>query len=129
MLVMRKITSHDVSALFTCVPPKEAVDVVREVLTTDITWKDRTQLNANQVCDLLELYLNTTYFVYNSKFYKQCHGCAMGSPVSPIVVNLFMERFKRFALNLFPGIPPSHWFRYVNDTWVKIRKKSIIRLL
>ena len=54
---------------------KEAVDVVREVLNTDNTWKDRTDLNANHVCDLLELCLNTNYFVYNGKFYKQYHDC------------------------------------------------------
>ncbi len=46
----------------------------------------------------------------------------MGSPVSPIVVNLFMERFEHTALNSFSGTPPSHWFRYVDDTWVKIKK-------
>ncbi len=33
-----------------------------------------------------------------------------------------MERFERSALNSFPGIPPSHWFRYGDDTLVKIRK-------
>ena len=30
---------NDVSALFTCVPPTEAVDVVRELLEKDKTWR------------------------------------------------------------------------------------------
>ncbi|XP_072025352.1 uncharacterized protein [Amphiura filiformis] len=118
-------TSYDVSALFTCVPPKEAVDVVRDCLEKDNTWKDRTELSVSQVCGLLELCLNTTYFIYNGKFYRQRHGCAMGSPVSPIVVNLFMEQFERTALDSFTGTPPSHWFRYVDDTWVKLRKDQL----
>ena len=116
------ITSYDVSALFTCVPPKEAIDVVRKFLENDKTLKERTNLNPDQVCKLLELCLNTTYFVYDGNFYRQCHGCAMGSPVSPIVVNLFMEHFELVALQSYSGIPPTPWFRYVDDTSVKIRK-------
>ena len=120
------ITSYDVSALFTCVPSDEAVDVVRGFLAKDTTWKERTNLDSEQVCELLELCLSTTYFVYNGKYYKQCHGCAMGSPVSPIVVNLYMEDFEQKALATYTGIPPSHWFRYVDDTWVKTKKNQLV---
>ena len=87
------IISYDVSALFTCVPPDEAVNVVREFLVNDTTLNERTKLSPDQVCSLLELCLNTTYFVYNGRFKRQRHGCAMGSSVSPIVVNLLMEHF------------------------------------
>ena len=49
------------------------------------------------VARVLKLCLSTTYFVYIvvnfTWFYKQLHGCAMGCPVSPIVVNLYMEDF------------------------------------
>ncbi|XP_072021093.1 uncharacterized protein [Amphiura filiformis] len=95
------ITSYDVSALFTCVPPKEAVNCVRDFLRKDNTLKERTDLSPDQVCEVLELCLNTTYFVYDGKFYRQRHGCAMGSPVSPIVVNLFMEQFEQLALTSY----------------------------
>ena len=105
------ITSYDVSALFTCVPPKEAIDCVREFLRKDNTLNERTKLSPDQVCELLELCLNTTYFVYDGKFYRQRHGCAMGSPVSPIVVNLFMEQFERLALASYT---PKHWFRDIS---------------
>ena len=40
----------------------------------------------------------------------------MGSPVSPIVANLYMEHFEREALQSAPT--PRHWFRYVDDTFV-----------
>ncbi|XP_072023154.1 uncharacterized protein [Amphiura filiformis] len=119
------ITSYDVSALFTCVPPKEAVNCVRDFLRKDNTLKERTDLSPDQVCEVLELCLNTTYFVYDGKFYRQRHGCAMGSPVSPIVVNLFMEQFEQLALTSYAGTPPSHWYRYVDDTWVKLRKDQL----
>ena len=41
----------------------------------------------------------------------------MGSPVSPITANLFMEDFETKALASYPN-PPRFWGRYVDDTLV-----------
>jgi len=43
------------------------------------------------------------------------HGEAMGSPLSPIVANLYMEWFETKALDSFP-LKPEWWDRYVDDT-------------
>ena len=42
----------------------------------------------------LNFTLSNNYFVFNDKIYKQVHGCAMGSPVSPVVANLCMEEIE-----------------------------------
>ena len=49
----------------------------------------------------------------------------MGLPVSPNVANLYMEEVEKKALTSFKGTAPSHWFRYVNDTWVKIQTHEV----
>ena len=46
----------------------------------------------------------------------------MGSPVSPIVANLYMECFERKAL-VSAIYPPMVWYRFVDDTWV-IQKQA-----
>ena len=41
----------------------------------------------------------------------------MGSPVSPIVANLYMEHFEKEALYSASN-PPRYWYRFVDETWV-----------
>lgn len=48
----------------------------------------------------------------------------MGSPVSPIVANLFMEDFEDKALTAFHS-PPRYWGRYMDDT-MTVLKSAVV---
>ena len=119
------VTSYDVAALFTSIPPDVAIQVVRNCLESDQTLQERTKLSVDNLVELIELCLKTTYFSFGGKFYTQVHGCAMGSPVSPIVTNLCMEAFEQQALHTYTGTPPRLWLRYVDDTFVVLHQKEI----
>ena len=44
----------------------------------------------------------TPTFSFQGQFYEQVEGAAMGSPVSPIVANLYMEYLEQKALSTAP---------------------------
>ena len=62
-------------------------------------------MSIQQIITLLEFCLKNTYFLFQGKYYKQVHGFAMGSPISTLTANLFMEEFKIKALSSAPHTP------------------------
>jgi hypothetical protein len=119
-----KLTSYDVSALFTSIPTDDALKVIESYLRKDSDLSNRTPLKVEHLLKLAEFCLNTTYFMYEGNYYKQTHGAAMGSPVSPVVANIYMEDFEKRALSSAPH-PPALWLRYVDDTFVLIQEDYI----
>ena len=96
------ISSYDVKALFTSVPVDPSINIVKQRLTQDPTLPQRTQMSIPQIVTLLEFCLKNTYFLFQGKYYEQVHGAAMGSPISPLIANLFMEEFEVKALSTAP---------------------------
>ena len=94
------ITSYDVKALFTSVPVQPSIQIVKQRLQ-DSTLPQRTSMSIPQITSLLEFCLTCTYFLFQGKFYEQIQGAAMGSPISPLIANIFMEEFEVQALNSF----------------------------
>ena len=113
------LVSFDVTALFTQVPVDKSLEIIHHKLSQDNTLANRTNLTAQQITDLLEICLRTTYFVYDEVIYSRVEGAAMGSPVSPIVANLFMEWFEEKAIDTFQ-FEITIWRRYVDDTMVAL---------
>ena len=97
------MVSYDAGALFTSVPIQPALDVIEKLLQEDTGLQSRTSMSTKHIMDLLEFCLRSTYFTFRGKFYEQVEGAVMGSPISPIVANLYMESFEIRALQSSPN--------------------------
>eukprot|EP00057_Strongylocentrotus_purpuratus_P009741 XP_011664215.1 PREDICTED: uncharacterized protein LOC100893431 [Strongylocentrotus purpuratus] len=111
------LVSFDVTSLFTNVPVDQACDIIKQRLISDPDLESRTKLTPDQIHDLLLTCLHSNSFKWRSNFYKQLQGAAMGSPLSPIIANIFMEHLEHQALKSADK-SPSLWLRYVDDTFV-----------
>ena len=59
-------------------------------------------MGVNDIILLLEFCLKKTFFSFQVQFFEQVEGVAMGSPISPIVANLYMEHLEQKALSTGP---------------------------
>ena len=115
------LVSYDVESLFTSVPIQAALNITKKKLEEDRELHLRTSMTVQHITWLLEFCLRSTYFLFQGKFYQQTEGTAMGSPISPIIANLFLENLETRALSTTPH-PPSLWKRYVDDTLTIIKR-------
>ena len=89
-----QMVSFDVSNLFTKVQIPEAVEITSKRQKEDNSLDERTSLSPEMIVDLLLKCLKTTSFQFGDNYYEQTEGAAIGSPLSPIVANLYMEYFE-----------------------------------
>ena len=82
-------------------PCKACNNHIKESFFTENTIKNSTvelPLPTDDIMDLLNLCLTSTYFQYNGKHYKQLHSTAMGSPVSVVVAETVMQNHRQTTL-------------------------------
>ena len=58
-----------------------------------------------------------THFLFNGSFFDQIDGVAMGSPLAPVLANLFMGHHEKIWLQQYQGPEVLFYRRYVDDTF------------
>jgi hypothetical protein len=112
--------SLDVVALYTSIPVQDAIDNLREVLQHN--QFHYSTLCVDDICDLLQVVLTNTYFVFYRKIFQQIKGLPMGSNVSPILAIIFMDTLERRALLSSPFI--GFYSRYIDDIFCLTRDRT-----
>ena len=118
------LVSYDVSALFTSILVPVAPLVINSKIYTCTNFTNVCKIPIEKFIKFLEFTITNYIFCFNKKFYKQLQGAAMGSPVSPVIANIYMEYFESLAI---PSSPTSinWWFRYVDDVHSTTRKDQV----
>ncbi|XP_069947723.1 uncharacterized protein [Cherax quadricarinatus] len=116
------LASFDVTALFTNVPVDQAIDLLRRVINDDT----ELPVPCQEFVSLVELCVSYKCFRFEDKKYKQLFVLAMGSSLSAVLANLYMEDLE--SRRILSNIPSSvTWMRYVDDILVIVPKNLDVR--
>ena len=122
------LVSFDVKSLFTCIPVPDVLKIIENLLLNDAVLAERTKLSVADIMSALKLCLHSTIFTFKNVLYRQICWAPMGSCISPVVANIFMEYIERQALASFRK-PPKIWIRYVDDIFCIINYSIIDEFL
>lgn len=74
-------------------------------------------MEIDDILSLTKLCVDSPFFVYDGVFYEQTEGLPMGSPLSPLLADLFLDSLETKALDTFDK-KPRIWIRYVDDIFL-----------
>ena len=104
-----KLMSLDVKDMYTNIPIIDTMKLIKENNLTNIEYKE-------EIIECLRICLQQNYFRFNNKFYIQKEGLPMGSPLSPIIAEIFMNDFENKIIEEFNRNKKINtWIRYVDD--------------
>lgn len=105
-----RIVSFDITNMYTNIPVDEAITIIEENL---LHSNPRTE--TAEIVDLLRTVLHQNSFGFNGKIYQQNEGLAMGSPLSGLTANIFLNQLENKFLKHPNTKGILHWSRYVDD--------------
>ena len=73
------MVSFDVTSLYTNIPIIDTLNIIKDYVHSDDQFARKTAIPQDKFLDLVNLVLTTTWYTFNSQFYQQTDGVAMGS--------------------------------------------------
>ena len=87
---------YDVTSLFTNIPLQETIDIAINLICNH---NPNLKITQNEFKKLFLFATPQTHFIFHSKFYNQIDGVAMGSPLAPVLSNIFIGFYESKWLN------------------------------
>ncbi|CAF1208252.1 unnamed protein product [Rotaria sordida] len=117
--------SLDVESLFTNVPVYEAVELaIKIIIDKKKIDKNYTKLTAKDLRNLFQLAVTNTPFRFYDQLYMQVDGVSMGSPLAPILADIFMTYIEQQIEEYEYSDKIKLYVRYVDDTFIIFNGKE-----
>ena len=115
------LVSYDVTSLFTNIPLQETIDIAINLI---LNHNPNLNITKKELKKLFLFAASQAYFIFSSNFYNQIDGNAMGSPLAPVLANIFMGFYKSKWLNEYNLYKPKFYLRCVDDILAAFDKKQ-----
>ena len=113
----RVMISFDIDNLYTNVPVYETIDITLDTRQ----FSPLILFSRSQFKRLLEIAVCDIPFRFQHKTYVQCNGVAIGSPLGPILADIFISNLE-MKLNKFSTNTLLLWIRFVDDIFCVFSK-------
>ena len=115
------MVSFDVCSLFTNIPLNETIDLAVHLILIN---KPDLKITKTELRELFVFATSKTNFIFQGIIYDQIDGIAMGSPLAPILANLFMGHNETIWINQYVGKKPNFYKRYVDDIFASFDNET-----
>ena len=106
-----------------CPCSQGALEAVRHWLEEDDSLGERTRLSIHEAVWSIRVVPDVSVFCFHPEA-----GGAIGSPISPVVSDIYVENFESKAMVSFAGVIPRAWWGYMDDTFVIIKELMKVSL-
>ena len=83
--------SCDVTSLYTNIPIIDTLNIIKDYVNNDDKFTRKMVMPQDKFLDLVNLVLITTWYSFDSQFYQQTDGVAMGGPASSSTAEIYMH--------------------------------------
>ena len=90
--------SFDVTSLYTNIPIIDMLNIIKDYVNSDDQFVTKTAIPQDKFLGLVHLVLTTTWYTFNSQFYQQTDGVAMGVPADSTTAEIYMQAYERTAI-------------------------------
>jgi hypothetical protein len=105
------LMTFDIKDLYINIPVSETLNIVKTILLQN----NDTQI-AEQILTLLKEVLSQNNFTFQQRIYQPKQGIAMGSPISGIIAEIFLQNFEdKNIQHLLDAKNLAFYTRYVDD--------------
>ena len=115
------LVTYDVCSLFTNIPLQEAIVIVIELILEN---NPQLKVTKRELKQLFDFATSGTQSIFNDSFNDQIDGVSMGSPLGPVLANLFMGYHGKEWLQEFDKGKVLMYKRYVDDIFCMFRNEK-----
>ena len=134
-----KLLSYDAISLFTNVPLNKTINFILQAKYGDNCDCDENKKGKRKTCQtcidkehlrwLLQTATGETHFHFNGNIYLQHEGVSMGSPLGPLMADIFLINLEKGLMKELFGNGVAFYRRFVDDTFMIVKKDADERVI